>query len=55
MTDFQKFSDAPLTHPVTRLTTPGNRGNVAHVEPSREPTIWSTPQTFPRPLARRQS
>ena len=55
MTGFQLFFDAPLTHPVTRSPTSGNRRDVAHFQPTWEATIWCIPQIFQQPLARELS
>lgn len=47
------ISGAPLTRPVTRLPTTGNRRNVAHVASTWEATICDVSQIFSRLLARR--
>lgn len=53
MTAFPLVSTAPLTRPVTRLSAPGNRRDVAPSAPTWEATICGVPQIFSRPLAGR--
>lgn len=43
MSHSRRLSDGPFTHPVTMLTTSGNRCNVGHNEPLGEATIRGTP------------
>lgn len=43
MSQYRLVSDAPLTHPVTMLSTSGNRRNVRHVESLGEATIRGIP------------
>lgn len=43
MSQYRLLADAPLTHPVTMLSTSGNRRNVRHVESLGEATIRGIP------------
>jgi hypothetical protein len=54
MSQYQLFLDAPLTRPVTMLSTSGNRRNVRHVESLGEATIRGTPLICRRPRDSRQ-
>lgn len=49
MSQYRCLSDAPLTHPVTMLSTSGNRRNVRHVESLGEATIRGNPLMCQRP------
>jgi hypothetical protein len=49
MSHFRRLSDAPITHPVTTLSTSGNRRNVGHVESLGEATIRGFPLMCRRP------
>jgi hypothetical protein len=39
MSHYRRLTDGPFTHPVTMLTTSGNRRNVRHIESIGEATI----------------
>ena len=43
MSHYRRLADAPLTHPVTMLSTSGNRRNVRHIESLGEATIRGIP------------
>jgi len=49
MSPYRRLADAPLTHPVTMLSTSGNRRNVRHVESLGEATIRDIPLMCWRP------
>lgn len=55
MTAYPLISGAPLTHPVTRLSTADNRRELAPCAPVWEATICGVLQIFPRSLAGRRS
>lgn len=54
MSQYRLIPDAPLTHPVTMLSTSGNRRNVRQVESLREATIRGNPLMYLRPRDLRQ-
>ncbi len=48
------YFDAPLTHPLTRLTSTHNRRNLGHVDSLGEATIWGVPPDMSMPARSRE-